>query len=310
MKKLTQEEFENKIKEIHSGNVSVLGEYKTNREKIEVKCNVCSNKWLIKANNLTSGKGCPECGKEKAKKTIKWNLTTDDFFNRLPEGMQDKITITSDYKSVYEPINVKCNKCGEEWETKPINLKRGHSCLKCGREERDKKTSLTPEEFENKVYEYHGDRVKVLSKYYSGSKEIEFLCNDCGKKSKKKEARILLRRGCSNCVFSKGEKKIQDLLEKNLINFEREYKINDLSDKNSLRFDFAVFKDNGELSHLIEYDGQQHFEPVSYFGGQKRFEDQIKKDELKNEYCKINNIRLIRISYKNFKNISLKNLLL
>jgi len=149
-----------------------------------------------------------------------------------------------------------------------------------------------------------------LSQYISGSKEIEFLCNGCGKKSKKKEARILLRRGCSNCAFSKGEKKIQDLLEKNLINFEREYKINDLSDTNSLRFDFAVFKDNGELSHLIEYDGQQHFKPVSYFGGQKRFEDQIKKDKLKNEYCTKNKIKLIRIKYDEFDKINIKKLLL
>lgn len=77
-----------------------------------------------------------------------------------------------------------------------------------------------------------------------------------------------------------------------------------------MRFDFAVFKDNGELSHLIEYDGQQHFEPVSYFGGQKRFEDQIKKDKLKNEYCTKNNIKLIRIKYDEFDKISIKKLLL
>lgn len=310
MRRLTQIEFEDRIKEIHSKNISILGVYKTSRDKIEAKCNICSNIWITKANNLTSGNGCPKCGKEKAKKTVKWNLTTEEYFDRLPKNVQNKVTILSKYSGVYEPVDVKCNKCGEEWRTKPINLKKGHCCLKCGRKDRNKKTSLTHEEFKNKVYEYHGDRIKVLTKYISGSKEIEFLCNDCGKKSKKKEARILLRRGCSNCVFSKGEKKIQDLLETNLINFEREYKIEGLSDIGFLRFDFAIFKDSGELSHLIEYDGRQHFEPILYFGGEERFKDQIKKDQIKNEYCKNNNIRLIRISYKQFKNINLKMLLL
>lgn len=125
----------------------------------------------------------------------------------MNEDFKNKITLISEYKRHDEQLKVKCNKCDYEWISKPSYLQRGQGCTKCGREEKSKKTSLTQEEFENKVYEYHGDVIKVLSPYMSGSKEIDFLCNDCGKKSKKKEARILLRRGCSNCIFSKGEKK-------------------------------------------------------------------------------------------------------
>ena len=310
MKKLTQEEFKNKVNIIHVGKVKVLGKYKSSREKIEFECNTCFNKWFSKANSIISGRGCPKCGKLKAKNTKKWNLSTEDFFKRLPLDVQGKITILSEYKSTYESIKVECNKCNKKWETKPVNLKSGYCCSDCGREERNKKTSLTQKEFEDKVYKYHGDSIEVVSNYISGSKEILFLCNNCGKKSKKKTARLLLRRGCSNCIFSKGEKKIQDLLDKNLIKFEREYKIDDLSDIGSLRFDFAIIKGENELSHLIEYDGRQHFESIKYFGGEKRFKDQVKKDKIKNEYCKKNNIRLIRIDYKQFKNIDLKMLLL
>ena len=91
--------------------------------------------------------------------------------------------------------------------------------------------------------------------------------------------------------------------------FIREYKINTLKDANNLRFDFAILDNNGELLHLIEYDGKQHFEPVKIFGGEKRFLDQIKKDKMKNEYCNNNNIKLIRIKYSDIDKINI-NLLL
>lgn len=35
------------------------------------------------------------------------------------------------------------------------------------------------------------------------------------------------------------------------------------------RFDFAVFDDDGELDFLIEYQGRQHYEAVSKYGGKK-----------------------------------------
>jgi hypothetical protein len=48
----------------------------------------------------------------------------------------------------------------------------------------------------------------------------------------------------------------------------------------------------------IEYDGKQHFKPIKYWGGQKSFDLTKKRDKIKNEYCKKNNIILIRFGYK------------
>ena len=47
----------------------------------------------------------------------------------------------------------------------------------------------------------------------------------------------------------------------------------------------------------IEYQGKQHFEPVEFFGGQKHFEEQRKRDELKREKSEQNGIILICINY-------------
>jgi len=47
----------------------------------------------------------------------------------------------------------------------------------------------------------------------------------------------------------------------------------------------------------IEYQGEQHYRPVSIFGGEDSFKSQIKRDKIKKKYCKSNNIELLIIPY-------------
>lgn len=58
-----------------------------------------------------------------------------------------------------------------------------------------------------------------------------------------------------------------------------------------LRFDFYL----PEQNTLIEYDGEQHFVQRGKFG--TKFESLKQNDITKNNYCKDNNIKLIRIHY-------------
>ena len=48
----------------------------------------------------------------------------------------------------------------------------------------------------------------------------------------------------------------------------------------------------------IEYDGEQHFKPISKFGGEDKYLIRLKLDEIKNLWCQNSNIKLLRISYK------------
>ena len=68
---------------------------------------------------------------------------------------------------------------------------------------------------------------------------------------------------------SRGEIKIYEILKEAELNFKEEYSIAGLNSPNGrpLRFDFAVFDDDGNLDFLIEYQGIQHYEPKSKFGG-------------------------------------------
>lgn len=57
------------------------------------------------------------------------------------------------------------------------------------------------------------------------------------------------------------------------------------------------------VSIKLTEKGRQHFEIIDRWGGEAGLIDQQKKDEIKNKYCFENNIRLLRVSYKeNIKN--------
>lgn len=44
-------------------------------------------------------------------------------------------------------------------------------------------------------------------------------------------------------------------------------------------------------------NGGQHFQSVEYFGGEEGLQNNLYRDSIKNEFCKSNNIKLIRILY-------------
>lgn len=98
-------------------------------------------------------------------------------------------------------------------------------------------------------------------------------------------------------LSSSGEVKIHNILTDYDIPFEEEYEFDDLisSSGRHLRFDFAIFDDDGDLQCLIEFNGRQHYQSVSKFGGQRGVHRQKYNDNLKRQYCLKHNYKLISI---------------
>lgn len=98
---------------------------------------------------------------------------------------------------------------------------------------------------------------------------------------------------------SRAEIKIEEILTEAELNFQMEYSVPGLNSSNgrALRFDFAVFDDEGNIDFLIEYQGRQHYEPSSKFGGKRGLYQQQFNDNKKRRYCALNNINLIEIPY-------------
>ena len=98
---------------------------------------------------------------------------------------------------------------------------------------------------------------------------------------------------------SRGEITIEEILRAAELNFEQEYIFPDLRSPNGrpLRFDFVVFDDEGKIDFIIEYQGRQHYEPSSKFGGKKGFYQQQYNDRTKRRFCALHGFTLIEIPY-------------
>jgi len=99
--------------------------------------------------------------------------------------------------------------------------------------------------------------------------------------------------GCPWCASSKGNKKIATYLAKKAITFTPEVRFDTCRHKVPLPFDFYL----NELETLIEYDGEQHFKIIEYWGGQAGLEERQLRDKIKDQWAKANNIQLYRIRY-------------
>lgn len=98
---------------------------------------------------------------------------------------------------------------------------------------------------------------------------------------------------------SRGEIKIHEILENAGVNFREEVEFPGLKAPSGrpLRFDFGVYNDDGNLDFLIEYQGKQHYEAVSKFGGNRGLYQQRYNDNQKRRFCALHGITLIEIPY-------------
>lgn len=102
--------------------------------------------------------------------------------------------------------------------------------------------------------------------------------------------------GCHN--FSHGEVYVKLYLDDRNIHYISQKKFDDCRDKLPLPFDFYL----PEYNTCIEYQGEQHYRAIDYFGGEDKFVLRQKHDHMKLKYCEQHKINLIIIPYnKNIK---------
>nr|DAK84704.1 MAG TPA: restriction enzyme [Caudoviricetes sp.] len=116
-------------------------------------------------------------------------------------------------------------------------------------------------------------------------------------------------KSCNNAISS-GERAIIDWLKKNKVNFKYQCRFADCRNIKPLPFDFYL----PEYNTCIEFDGAYHYKKQPHVT-EEQFKEQCKRDKIKDDYCKNNGIKLIRIPYwtlynKKYKNILIKNILM
>ena len=101
-------------------------------------------------------------------------------------------------------------------------------------------------------------------------------------------------------IANEPKKKYQKLMQ-HQINYQTQYRFKQFC---QYPFDFVIFDNDNNLLYVVEYDGEQHFKPISAWGGEEQFKIQQWRDQNKNNYCQEHNFNLIRIPYTDFKLLS------
>jgi hypothetical protein len=298
-RKITHKEFVNRMIKIDK-NIEILGEYTLSINRILCKCKIHNITWNPIAGVLLGGKGkCPKCHK--------YYMKPQKEFEKELFSINSNILIIGKLVGMHKKIRVRCLIDGYEWDAIPSNLLQSVGCPRCNGVERY--TTVT---FSEKLFRIHPD-IKVLGEYTNHYGKIKVQCLNDGYIWFPTPHTLFMGSGCPCCCSSRGEKYCSKFFNKNNIKHQTQYYFSDLlSDSNfHLRFDFAIFyRDN--LYCLIEIDGIGHRKPIKFNGMSKQ--DSTEKyelikhhDFLKDEYCKNNNISLLRIPYdgRHFKEIKL-----
>lgn len=251
--------------------------------KIKVWCKNSNHKpYMVVFNKFKLGQRCGQCAKNK-KLTHK---EVKEYIESFGYEMLDE------YKNSNTKIIIKCQN-GHVYKTLFHNFKKGQRCKECQNKNIPYTHKEVKEYIESFGYElisntYINCKTKLLIKCPKGHiYEVSF---DNFKRGRR----------CPYCKLkSKGEEKVKEVLEKYNIDFIRQYTREDCKYTYVIPFDFYI----QSMNTIIEYDGIQHFESIEAWGGEEKLKITQEKDNIKNQYCQQNNIKLIRISYLDFNDI-------
>ena len=247
--------------------------------KVKIICPEHGEFFMTLNNHINMKQGCPKCHFEKQKGNFK--ISTEEFIKKAKSVHGDKYDYSETvYNGLKNKVKIICPEHGV-FEQVAYDHLRGFKCKEC----KHKEDRLTKEEFIEKAKLVHGDKYDYTKvEYINNQTPIKIVCPTHGE-FKMKPSHHLMGMGCHFCNTSRLENEIKLILEQNNIVFIPQYR-NKWLGKQSLDFYLP------EYNIAIECQGKQHFEPINYFGGEKRFITQKKRDILKYNKCKEHNITL------------------
>lgn len=282
-------------------------EYKGNGKKLKWQClkKDCKEIFQSSWSDIQSGCGCGFChglqvGLSNCLATKNPNLVKE--WHPMLNGNLTPYDVTC---GCIESIWWICNK-GHEWKSTINNrVSKKTICPYCAGSLPTEENNLLINNPELcKEWDYKKNN-KLPEDYLPNSNQkVWWVCKECDWEWFATIDKRNNGRGCPKCAESKGEKQLDLILTKYNIPHDSQYTFDNLLGVGGglLKFDASVFWDKNkiQLRMLIEYDGIFHYEKQYDDDG---FETLQIHDELKNQYCKNNNIKLLRIPYWEFNNI-------
>lgn len=269
--------------------------YVSGRIKVIITCPIHRD-FLQTPHDHLGGHGCSKCRIDKTIKLFKY--TTEIFIekaNRIYNSFYGYYRTT--YFGVKEKVIITCPIHGDFLQS-PCDHLQGKGCTLCGIKIRTEKNTKKLEEFIKEAKLIHITENFGYNEivYKNSWTKVIIICKLHGRFSQA-PSNHLQGQGCPRCCMSQGEKAIRKYLMENNIPFDDQFSFETCKNIKVLPFDFVLFGENKNIKGLIEYQGQQHFEPRERFGGIDGFNKLLKRDKIKKDFCITNKIPLLRIHY-------------
>lgn len=270
-------------------------------EKYLFKCS-CGNKFETSISNFRKGqRQCISCGKSLRNKSTRFTIEQVREYVYLNSDCE---LLSNEYVNANTKIKFRCS-CGNEFEKTFASFKDSSrkTCRKC--------YDLSVKDRYYLSFDKVNEYIKSVSKCnlldiytFNNMKFIKLEC-ECGEKYDTRFSWFKQggTRRCKKCTgaISIFEYEAMEILDSMGIEYETQKTFDDLKYKNVLKFDLYI----PSLNIVIELDGVQHYEPIVFFGGEVTYEKIKQRDKIKDEYCLKNNIKMIRIPYKDKNKLKL-----
>lgn len=198
--------------------------------------------------------------------------------------------------------------CGTTFSVDATKIRSGHT-LSCGCKREKINPKLRRIDISNKRYGMLV-AININEEETARHKKGTYWNCECECGGKKTASLDHLRNGhvksCGCIESSFGEKKVENLLVKNNIPFEKEKRFFTCINIRPLPFDFLI-----DDSFLLEVDGKQHFTSsgMGSFFDEETVKNIKKRDAIKNNWCFENNIPLKRIPYTDLQKLTIEDIM-
>lgn len=267
---------------LKKGGICLSDKYISSTNHIKIKCEQ-SHIFCISASNLKNGSWCPICAGIKIESPLSKLQKISE--SKGGECLSDK------YINCYTKMQFKC-KNNHTWLTRSNDiLNKNAWCPYCSG-----RLLYTPLEDLQRVAKLKGGQL-LSTKYFNTIIKIKFKCKRNHIFESSYNHVVRNNNWCPICNTYMNEKICRAIFE---LAFNKEFKkvrnIPNPYNKHSLELDGY----NDELKLAFEYNGEQHYKKVDFNGHimtNQKLKDTQNRDQIKVNYCKLNNIILIVIPY-------------
>jgi hypothetical protein len=282
---LTKQQFIKKAKAKHGNKYDYSKtEYANHRTKVTITCPIHGD-FTQRAGHHLDGRGCKLCA--NAKIAIIHGMSEEDWLQRARSMHNNKYDYSKAvYNGAKHKVTIVCPIHGDFKKRASSHLE-GQGCPKCA----IANLSLTQEQFLQKAKETHGKKYDYSKVVYVRSQDkIKIICPIHGI-FEQTANHHMGGIGCPTCGKNLiSEPLFREVLEKIFVDkFSKEYKFPNTRPEwlRNPETGYPLELDcyNKELELAFELHGTQHYKPIEYFGGEKAYIKQYRRDLRTRNIC-------------------------